>query len=59
MESALMHQLTILANEVGINVYLNQHDGLVSDKPIPNELFQEAAAKFDFQNLEFMVKAIA
>lgn len=59
MESALMHQLTILANDFGINIYLNQHDGLVSDKPIPKELFQKAAAKFDFQNLEFMVKAIA
>jgi hypothetical protein len=58
MESALMHRLTILANEVSINIYLNQHDGLVSDKPIPNELFQKAAAEFNFQDLEFTVKPI-
>ncbi len=54
-ESCFIHHLTVLCDKEDIPIYKNEHDGLITGKPIPNELVMKASEK---SHLEFPILEI-
>ena len=49
-EACFIHHLTILCDLNGIPVYKNEHDGLITGKPIKEDLVKEAAQLSGLKN---------
>jgi len=56
LESAFIYCLTQDVKEVGIKVVSNQHDGLVTDRPIPDYLIQQAKEFVGFPRAQLTIK---
>jgi hypothetical protein len=58
IESAYIHNLTILGPQYGYRVIANEHDGVISLGLIPEEAMKKAAEKSGFTNAKLVIKPI-
>ncbi len=56
-EAAIIHHLTVLAHNAGIKVYSNQHDGLITDKPLPPDILLAVTRALGIQ-FELLIKPL-
>lgn len=58
-EACFIHQLTLLCTEKKIKVMKNEHDGIITNKPIPIELVTEASILAGLEGAELDKKDLA
>jgi hypothetical protein len=56
IESRIIHELTVKCAENGITVYSNEHDGLITNKEIPQELIDNVFQSLAVEEMELVEK---
>lgn len=59
LEQAYIHTIVVLCERSGIHVVSLQHDGIMTDKPIPEELMRSAADLSGFERARLVAKPFA